>query len=724
MNVTSQLEAVTVYASGAVCTRRVKVAEPTRQVRITGLPLSLRPTSLRARISVGPDGLRVLDVRAGFDAQLAEEVDVPAEQKALEAAEAQLGRIEQVRGRLVQEAQDIGGLRPSFPVLRKSEPPRPAPVDAMLALAQFVDGELAARSVRIRALDQEIIDARNEVQLRQRRLAEASSSTRTERARLSRTAVVTLSADPAQALELALEYQVPGARWVPNYELRLDKAMGTGALKMRASVAQNSGEDWSQVALGLSTAQLDRRTDLPELRALKIGRSQPPAPRSGWREPPPGLDELFSGYDEARSAAPPSGVPQGAAPAPPKGAAQKEASRPQKPSAVKAVGVAPPPSSAAPMAPRQARPSAPMMVPASKLGGGGVLAAFGGAVDALSRSRSVSAEAAPEESEASMDEGYFADGEAPSGASLMYPESAPELAATTIVPEDALLDYDRLTMPKADGPARGQLQPTTEWELAVVSSVSVRLDVVTLVIARAQQLAAQVDALALPPYAAPVRTSAAAFDYRYECAAPIDVASSGKWSLIPVMTAQVGLTPGYSCVPAVEPKVYRVLKVANRSPHALLQGPVDVSVGDEFLMTTKLPTIAPRGDDARLGLGVEEAVKVARKTQFKETTGGLLGGSTVLPHEIEIEVNNRLPHAAAIEIRERVPVSTDTDVKIEETAVSPPWEKDEKVREGVQTDGGRRWQLVVAAGEKTTVTAQFSIKIPAGKMLVGGNRRV
>jgi len=33
--------------------------------------------------------------------------------------------------------------------------------------------------------------------------------------------------------------------------------------------------------------------------------------------------------------------------------------------------------------------------------------------------------------------------------------------------------------------------------------------------------------------------------------------------------------------PAVEPKVYRVLKVANRSAHALLQGPVDVSVGDD-----------------------------------------------------------------------------------------------------------------------------------------------
>jgi hypothetical protein len=63
-------------------------------------------------------------------------------------------------------------------------------------------------------------------------------------------------------------------------------------------------------------------------------------------------------------------------------------------------------------------------------------------------------------------------------------------------------------------------------------------------------------------------------------------------------------------------------------------------------------------------------------------------------------------------------------VKIEESQVKPPWEKDEKVRDGVQTDGARRWQISVPAGEKATLTAQFSIKIPADKMLVGGNRRV
>src|SRR6185295_19093357 len=92
---------------------------------------------------------------------------------------------------------------------------------------------------------------------------------------------------------------VHGARWAPSYALRLERGMGSGVLTLRASIAQASGEDWAGVKLSLSTAALDRRTALPELKSLRIGRAQPPPQRSGWREPPPGLDELFAGFDAA-----------------------------------------------------------------------------------------------------------------------------------------------------------------------------------------------------------------------------------------------------------------------------------------------------------------------------------------------------------------------------------------------------------------------------------------
>jgi hypothetical protein len=215
------------------------------------------------------------------------------------------------------------------------------------------------------------------------------------------------------------------------------------------------------------------------------------------------------------------------------------------------------------------------------------------------------------------------------------------------------------------------------------------------------------------------------FDFRYDCAARVDVPSTGRWSTVPVMDCRVGLSPQYVCVPAVEPKVYRTLALRNDTPNALLPGPVDVSVGDEFLMTTSMPAVPPGAQGERLGLGVEEAIKVARKTIFAETTGGFLGGSTVLRHDVEVEVNNRLSTIAALEVRERVPqpAPEEKDVKVEEVKVEPAWQALEGPIDDAVVHGQKRWRVNVPPGQRAVLTAQYAIRIPADKMLVGGNRR-
>jgi hypothetical protein len=157
-----------------------------------------------------------------------------------------------------------------------------------------------------------------------------------------------------------------------------------------------------------------------------------------------------------------------------------------------------------------------------------------------------------------------------------------------------------------------------------------------------------------------------------------------------------------------------------------LPGPVDVTSGDEFLMTTSLPAITPGADQShRLGLGVEESLKVSRKTQYKETTGGFLGGSTVLPHEVEIELNNRLATPALIEVRERVPVvdPSEKDLKVEEAQITPPWDKVETPIDDQVLKGARRWRVTVPPGQSMKLTAQYAIRMPNDRMLVGGNRR-
>lgn len=721
----STLDAVTVYREGAICRRTAKVsASPDRQVRLGGLPLSLEPASLRARVVSGDN--RVVDVRPQFDVELAEEVDVPAEQRAWEEAGSRVAQLESQRQRLQAEIAELQALRPTFLEHKRGEPPRAAPIDAMLALGDFTEAELSGRLERRRALEQQLTDAKAEQALRQRRMQEASSSKRAERARLSRVAVVTFAAAPGSGLELELEYRVPGARWVPSYALTLERGLGSGALQMRASIAQNTGEDWSQVRLSLSTASSSRRADMPELKSLRIGRRQEAPARSGWREPPPGLDSLFEAYDVAMAgfpsvppppAQPPVSAASFGAIAPPE---MKEKSK--KSSAAPKMAPIPPPP---PPAPMRAPGGAPMAMPAPSMAAAAPMpqAKGGGALGGMARRRSMATDREEEMDDAPMAElDMLSESMADEGGSAEEPEpveAGPALDAS-------FGDYARLAMAPPESRAqRGRLTNASEWDFAFVAGVSVEINVVMAVLARAQSTAFSVQSLSLPAQCNPV-TSVSSFDYRYDCAARLDVPSTGKWVLVPVMACAVGLTPEYVCVPSVEPKVYRTLTIANRSTHALLPGPVDVTAGDEFLMTTTLPAIGPGAEQShRLGLGVEEAIKVARKTQYKETTGGFLGGSTVLPHDVEIEINNRLGAPALIEVRERVPTvdASEKDLKVEEVQSVPPWEKVEGPIDGEIVRGARRWRVTVPPGQTQKLTAQFAVRMPADRMLVGGNRR-
>lgn len=78
--------------------------------------------------------------------------------------------------------------------------------------------------------------------------------------------VVNVHADRSAHLQLRLSYQVPGASWYPVYEARLETA-STPRLRLQqgAVVTQSTGEDWTDVALTLSTSQPSRRTIIPEL---------------------------------------------------------------------------------------------------------------------------------------------------------------------------------------------------------------------------------------------------------------------------------------------------------------------------------------------------------------------------------------------------------------------------------------------------------------------------
>src|SRR5262249_40415518 len=93
---------------------------------------------------------------------------------------------------------------------------------------------------------------------------------------------IDLAADAATSATFRVTYNVRGARWAPLYDARLD----TGSrdrkpaleLVRRAEIVQQSGEDWSDVALAVSTVRTAKGGSAPELSPLLVRYAEPPRP--------------------------------------------------------------------------------------------------------------------------------------------------------------------------------------------------------------------------------------------------------------------------------------------------------------------------------------------------------------------------------------------------------------------------------------------------------------
>ena len=81
---------------------------------------------------------------------------------------------------------------------------------------------------------------------------------------------IPVEAQTSGSMTLELSYQVPNATWTPVYDARLDTQNGTLKLVQYGAVTQRTGEDWSDVALTLSTARPQRGATAPTLNPMWV----------------------------------------------------------------------------------------------------------------------------------------------------------------------------------------------------------------------------------------------------------------------------------------------------------------------------------------------------------------------------------------------------------------------------------------------------------------------
>jgi hypothetical protein len=755
----SVITEVTVFNEGARVTREVVVVAeggklPT-EIEIPGLPLSAFDPTVGVRVA-GVDGSAEVwasQVRVGLYAREPDEVpDTPADDERKRVRRA-LASTKRALQRIDQEIEMLSGIRvPDRPQPEEGKPPPASPMAARVALEQFCDEAIGDRIERLRELRQ----TQRQLTREQQQLADAaqraSSATEVKAGDLAKVVLARLESNgaPITSATLLVDYIVPGARWVPAYQIRLEGDASAAAIQHRALVTQHSGEDWRNVRLSLSTASPLSYSALPELTSIRIGRAQPPPPsKPGFRPPPRGALALFDDYDRGLHQArehlprlggwkPPSTPLTALAPAAPR--IQLPSKRPAPP---------PPPPPGGMVMAAAAPPEAPASRSARTLGitravgndditgsGAPVTAALEAYSDELMDDYDDSAELGIEADFDDFD-GAALDKVAEvdvSGESTAHYAPLPKKRAKGrggATPADVMLEAMLFTSLRLSGPdaaaQRGRLVPSdqaqTYLEVLTRGKLRVTIDVMS-VVQQATRGARASTELPLPPGTNDIRRSKGSFDFIYSTDAVVDVESDYTWHSVPVGTRTAEADVRYVVVPREDTSVFRVATLHNPLDGPLLPGPAEVYVGGEYVLTTQLPTVAPRGE-LKLGLGVEQAIKCARNTHYREERSGEERvAMTELKHTVTIDLFNHLSRAAVVEVRERIPQpAPDAEVVVDEAGVEPTWEPYTQEERGHPVEGGRRWQVTLAPGAKQTLKGGYVVKLYAVNEIVGGNRR-
>lgn len=247
----SRIAHVTVYPGSATVERVAKVGAGARSLTLACLPATLDPQSLQISADTG--------VRVGEFNVLTEDRDV-----ASACASPLDGRIRELEDQIAAVRAESGALQLVDSYLKGVASGSAGEAALGGRALPATPAQISATADVLRKSGQDALARAHQLKRRQEALELALKPLAAERDRVAsqRTRVVSVTINLAteRDAELRLSYQVRGPGWQPSYRATLDATKASVQFERLALVAQNSGEDWSNVQLTLSTGQPHRAT--------------------------------------------------------------------------------------------------------------------------------------------------------------------------------------------------------------------------------------------------------------------------------------------------------------------------------------------------------------------------------------------------------------------------------------------------------------------------------
>lgn len=260
--VATRIASVIVFPQGARITRTAEVhlKAGEQEIILEGFPAGINPASITAETSV-PEA-RIVSVSSGLHyahahgngeaaAKLQEEIN--RLRSKIAAVNTQISRLtnfyERLKNNTASPARNKGELKA-------------IDVQAVIRDSDFILNEMQKTRSRIRLLqkEQEREQLNLEIALSENKKLQAYN--RTAGSRL----ILKIIANSNASGKLDVHYMVNSASWRPSYDMIVDSSDKTTRLVAYGVVAQQTGEDWANVPVTLSTARPTVSSDLPEFK--------------------------------------------------------------------------------------------------------------------------------------------------------------------------------------------------------------------------------------------------------------------------------------------------------------------------------------------------------------------------------------------------------------------------------------------------------------------------
>src|SRR5262245_48379433 len=243
----SKIVKVTVYPNSALVTREVEVprGEGLTELVVKNLPARVVNSSL---YSEGTEGVRVLSTRFRsqelFEDTREDVRKAEDEMKALRLAAEKLqseiatckqnmmmvGKLEDFTAKTTVHSTEKGGLNG----------------DTVITLTNYLMKQRDEKARELVKLEQELQVNKEQAEFCKRKMSQATSGT----SKTERDAIIVIDRDKSvKGTTVRLNYLVDSVSWKPQYKLRAGKNGEQVQVDYLASLVQQSGEDWTQVAL-------------------------------------------------------------------------------------------------------------------------------------------------------------------------------------------------------------------------------------------------------------------------------------------------------------------------------------------------------------------------------------------------------------------------------------------------------------------------------------------